>query len=113
MRYASRVDNNHSDIVKAFRNLGWTVADTSRAGAGFPDLVIGKTGTNLLIEIKDGDKPWSAQKLTKAQQDFHRAWRGPLEIVRNLNDVVAVDKRWRFIAYNQRSQKLDGLGNGT
>lgn len=108
MRRAARTDANQQQIIKAFESLGWTVKDASRLGEGFPDLIVSRTGINLLIEVKDGSRCPSERKLTTAQQRFHKHWPGPLETVHSVDDVVAVNKRWRFILYNQRHQEFDG-----
>jgi hypothetical protein len=88
MRRVARIDANQPDIVGAFRRLGFSVAVTSTVGDGFPDLVVGRRGYNLLIEIKDGDKPPSERRLTPAQDDFHRDWRGTIHIVESIDDVI-------------------------
>ena len=93
MRRAAKVDDNQSKIVKAFRRMGWSVAPTHQLGKGFPDIVIGKSGVNLLIEIKDGDKVPSKRKLTPDEEEFHAKWRGQIAIVESIDDVIALDKK--------------------
>jgi hypothetical protein len=83
-----KVDANQKLIVGAFRQLGWTIFVTSDTGAGFPDTVGGYRGKNYLFEIKDGEKPLSAQKLTVPQQMFHENWRGQVTIIRSVQDVI-------------------------
>ena len=56
-RKRARTDSNQTEIAQTFRDMGATVAFTHTIGGGFPDLVIGFRGVNLLIEIKDGAKP--------------------------------------------------------
>lgn len=85
---AAKIDANQPQIVGAFRRLGFSVAVTSGLGAGFPDLVCGRRGYNLLVEIKDGNKPPSERRLTPAQEDFHSAWRGTIHIVETIDDVI-------------------------
>ena len=70
MRRAARVDANHAEITHALRQCGWVVHDTSGVGGGFPDLVVGKAGRLVLVEIKDGAKKPSARRLTKAEAAF-------------------------------------------
>lgn len=70
--------------------IGCTVADTSRAGEGFPDLVCGYRGKNYLLEVKDGRKKKSAQKLTPAQVVFHGDWKGQIATVKNLEEALEV-----------------------
>jgi len=80
-RKYGRVDRNQNEIVEALRRIGCSVAVTSGVGVGFPDLVVGYRGANYLIEIKDGSKPPSEQKLTPDQQDFKALWRGQYAVV--------------------------------
>ena len=37
-----RSDDNQTEIVKVYRQLGWHVVITNQVGDGFPDLVVGK-----------------------------------------------------------------------
>lgn len=85
---AKRVDSNQKEIVACMRNLGATVAITSMVGKGFVDAVVGFRGTNYLVEIKDGKKCKSAQKLTEHEKEFHETWRGTVHIVTSVNDAV-------------------------
>lgn len=71
MRYAARVDDNQSEIVRAIQRIGAYVIDCSHVGSGFPDLLVAFRGRWTLIEIKDGEKPPSRRKLTPAQTIFH------------------------------------------
>jgi len=89
-RKAARVDANQADIIKAARRLGATVTDTSRVGQGFPDIVVGIFGINLLIEIKDGDKPPSKRKLTDDQVVWHKAWNGSSYVINSADEMIAL-----------------------
>lgn len=93
MRRASRTDANHAEIVKALRDIGASVRDTSAVGCGFPDLVVGMRGRNWLLEIKDGNKPPSQQRLTDAQIDFKATWRGHWAVVRSAIEAIDVVSR--------------------
>ena len=91
------MDGNQPEIVKAFRALGCTVAHTHRLGQGFPDICVGYGGLSMLIEIKDGSKPKSAQELTDDEREFQGRWTGGVRMVRNLDDVsetVSTLRRW-------------------
>lgn len=88
------MDANHAEIAAAFRQLGYSVADTSRLGSGFPDLVVAKAGRTVLVEVKDGAKPPSKRKLTKDEQTFADAWRGEYRVVESVDDVLAIAGRW-------------------
>ena len=81
MRRASKVDDNQTEVVRALRDAGATVALTHTVGMGFPDAVVGFRDVNYLIEIKDGTKPLRDQELTPFQKEFHSAWRGTVHVV--------------------------------
>ena len=80
---ASKIDANQRLIVNYLRERGVSVAITSNIGDGFPDLVCGFRGKNILLELKDGDKAMSQQKLTANQIVFHSLWRGQIAVVNN------------------------------
>lgn len=93
-----RVDDNQVEIVKEFRAYGFSVGITSAVGHGFPDIVIGKNSRNLLIEIKDGNKPPNERRLTPDEARFHDAWRGSVRIVTCANDVLDISNNFRSYA---------------
>lgn len=88
----ARVDDNQPVIVKAFRSLGWKVAHTHTVGDGFPDIVCSKSGTTILVEIKDGTKVPSARKLTSKEAEFHESWEGALHIIESVDDVYELHR---------------------
>lgn len=93
MRRAARVDDNQNDIVNALRAIGATVRVVTQ-GNGLPDLLVGFRGHTVLMEVKDGNKPPSARKLTEAEQKFFDEWRGGLlAVVENIDDAIALLKR--------------------
>lgn len=81
MRYAARVDQNQEEIVKALRDAGASVQSLAAVGKGVPDLLVSINGLNLLMEVKDGNKPKSAQRLTEEQIKWHGAWQGQVCVV--------------------------------
>lgn len=88
-----KVDRNQPEIVRTLRKAGFSVAITSSLGQGFPDLVIALPRANLepwmaLVEIKDGSKPLSAQKLTPDEVKFKDNWKGNYQIIRSEEDVA-------------------------
>ena len=87
---AGRTDTNQTEIVEVFRSLGCSVHITSNVSHGFPDIVVGVCGLNLLVEIKDGNKIPSQRKLTPDEQKWHDEWRGQKVIVESVDDVVAL-----------------------
>jgi hypothetical protein len=86
MRRAARRDDNETEIVKALRDAGAYVAyiDTPC------DLIVGYKQRTVLLEVKDGNKPPSARKLTENEQKFHDNWTGgPLFIVTCVDEALA------------------------
>jgi hypothetical protein len=90
MRRAARTDGNQAEIVAALRAAGASVHPCHAAGQGFPDLTVGYRGVNWLIEVKDPSKPKADQKLTPAQEGWHRDWRGQVAVVRTPEEALAV-----------------------
>ena len=82
-----RKDNNHNEIAEVFIEAGWEVIDTSKLRFGFPDLIVTPPGSTcpILIEVKS-----EKGTLSKAERDFHKAYRGRLFIVRNTAQAQAV-----------------------
>lgn len=94
MRRAAKVDSNHPAIVKALRDAGCGVLDLSAVGKGCPDLLVHaptypECRFPVLLEIKDGAKPASARKLTKAQVKFHRTWKGWIFTVTSVDEALS------------------------
>lgn len=89
MRRAARVDSNSHEIVEGLRKAGAYVRVITQ-GDGLPDLLVGYRGHTLLIEIKDGQKPPSQQKLTAAEQKFFDEWPGgPLVKANSMDAAIA------------------------
>lgn len=86
----ARVDDNQKQIVKYLREKNVIVSITSAQGKGFPDLVCGYKGKNILLELKDGNKPLSAQVLTPEQRLFHAMWKGQIAVVNTPEAAWAV-----------------------
>jgi hypothetical protein len=88
-KYAARIDANQGEIVDALRKAGATVQHLHRVGAGCPVLMIGFRGSNLLFEVKDGDKPPSQQTIRRAQTEWRDTWRGQVAVVTNADEALA------------------------
>ena len=71
MRRAAKVDLNQRQIVRELRAMGFSVRHTHTIGQGFPDLVIGKGGVNLLVEVKR-----EGEQLTADEKEFFASWNG-------------------------------------
>lgn len=87
MRRAGRVDQNQGEIVDALRKAGWSVQSIASMGGGVPDLLVGRDGLNLLLEIKDGKKSPSKRMLTDDEREWHEKWNGNVRIVESLDDI--------------------------
>ena len=88
MTYSKRADANQAEIVKALRDIGATVQHLHTLGHGCPDLLVGIRGVNLLLEVKDGNKPQSRQSLTDDEREWHEAWRGQVCIINSVDQAV-------------------------
>ena len=89
MRRAARVDGNQRQIVAALRAIGCTVQTLHTVGKGCPDILVGCRGTNLLMEIKDGQKPTSARRLTDDEAKWHEEWLGQVIVVATIEEAIA------------------------
>jgi hypothetical protein len=72
---AARRDANEVAIVDALRACGASVRYVTQ-GDGIPDLLVGYNGYTILLEVKDGNKPPSARKLSPAEEKFFMEWTG-------------------------------------
>ena len=91
MRLAARRDANEDQVVSALRACGAFVKKIN--GSGEFDLLCWYNGHTLLLEVKDGRKPPSAQALTPAEEKFHREWPGDnLHIVNSVDSALALLK---------------------
>lgn len=87
---ASRVDANQPELVEEFRQLGCSVEHTHFYADGFPDILVGIAGFNVLVEIKNGAKPPSARKLTRFESWWHIAWAGQVVVIKDVEEVRAL-----------------------
>jgi hypothetical protein len=84
-----RSDANTKRIAAALRKAGAKVKDTGQVGDGFGDLVVGYAGEIHILEIKDGSKPLSKQRLTPAEKKFHAEWAGySVHIVGSIDEAL-------------------------
>lgn len=88
MRRQARVDDNQAEIVKALRDIGASVQPIHQIGGGCPDILVGYRGRNIVMELKDGNKPPSARKLTADEIDWHSSWRGQVVIVETIEQAI-------------------------
>lgn len=65
MRLKAKVDLNHKEVVKAFRQLGCLVSSMHNVGHGFPDLVVQVVNRIILVEVKsDAKKNFTPDQIT-------------------------------------------------
>lgn len=88
MRKKARVDANQKEIVQELRKRGISVLHTHQLGKGAPDIVVGYMNSNYLIELKDGNKSKSQQRLTKDELDFSLKWRGNYAVCNSLEQIL-------------------------
>lgn len=88
MDMPKRIDDNQREIVKTFRSCGATVQILSDLGKGCPDLLIGMFGRNFLVEVKNGRKPPSGQKLTEKEELFFQSWKGQVTIIKSCEEAA-------------------------
>ena len=85
---AAKIDANQTEIVTTLRKIGATVQILSTVGQGCPDLLVGYKGKNYLVEVKDGSKPPSQRKLTPDQVEWHRDWKGQVDVLSSVGEAM-------------------------
>ena len=85
-RRAAKVDANQPEIVQAFRKLGWYVLIISQL-KNCCDIIVSKNGRTIAVEIKDGSKPPSQQKLSDGEIKFKNEWQGEYMLVTSIEQV--------------------------
>lgn len=89
MRYKLRKDSHHTAIANALTAAGFSVADTSRVGEGFPDLAIARNNVSAHVEIKTQIGRKSAlERRTPAQIDFALTWKGPIIVAFSASEII-------------------------
>ena len=90
-RYGSKTDQNQSALLACIRMIpNISICDLSDTGSGCPDVMLGLSGRNILIEIKRPDCAPSRSKLNDKQEKWHGEWKGQVAVVRTLDDVLEV-----------------------
>lgn len=96
-RRAAKKDANHVEVVSLFRKLGWYVLDVGQL-KNCCDLIVAKDGVAVAVEIKHGEKPPSARKLSEGEEKFKNEWLGVWRLVENDDDVLKLNeeiKAWQ------------------
>ena len=86
---AARIDKNQPEIVKLFRKLGWYVLIISQL-KNCCDIIVSKNGRTIAVEIKDGEKPPSQQKLSVGEMKFKAEWQGEYRLINCIDDVLSI-----------------------
>lgn len=90
MRYSSKRDKFHAQISTELREAGFSVSDTSRVGASFPDLAIARNGVCALVELKTPRGLKTAlERRTEGQIKFGKEWKGPIIVAYNSSQVIS------------------------
>jgi Holliday junction resolvase len=78
VRKHGRVDCNHTRVVAELRAAGFSVLILAALGHGIPDLLVGKNGHMLLVEIKKepGPRGGDPGSLTPDQVRWISEWKG-------------------------------------
>jgi hypothetical protein len=92
-RRACRQDQNHKAVFDALVSAGCVCTNTHMVGSGFPDICVGFRNDHghpriILIEVKDGSKVPSKQKLTEDEQSWWNHWPGDAYVVRSAREAV-------------------------
>lgn len=94
-RVFAKIDANQPEIVKALRAAGASVQHLHAVGAGCPDLLCAVNGRAFLIEVKDGAKVPSKQKLTPDQEVWHAGWKSTVHVVNSIDAAISVVASYR------------------
>lgn len=91
-RRAAKVDDNQREIVDALRKRGCFVQSLAPVGNGCSDLLVGRNGRWVLLEVKDGSKTPSQRQLTPQQVQFILDCRNraPVHVVETVEQALEV-----------------------
>lgn len=103
MRRAAKVDDNHQEIIKEFKRLGWSVFNVSQL-KNCCDLVVAKELYTVAVEVKDGLKPPSARKLSVGEIKFRDNWNGAYMVVLSKEDVQLLDSTRKIISISDNQK---------
>lgn len=96
MSYARKADANQPEIVKALRAAGVEVEHLHTVGRGCPDLLCSVNGWTFLVEVKDGSKPASSQRLTPDQITWHKGWKAVIHVVNSVGQALEVANQYKL-----------------
>ena len=83
MRQIAKVDRNQAQIVGELRDLDFSVLIMSQLGNGAPDILVGKYGISLPVEIK-----YPGEKMTPAEEKWFGNWHGSGIIAETTEEIT-------------------------
>ena len=92
-----RKDANHDLIRDVVEARGWCFEDTSQTELGY-DALVSKGDRTVRLEIKDGSKKPSAQRLTPNEETAHARFAAhgiPIELIRCVEDLQILERPQR------------------
>jgi len=95
-KYAAARDENEPEIIEALEYTGWTVCQVNQTG--FPDLVCGRPGKVMLVEVLGEAKVKKYRKtggLTPEQMEFHRSWPDRIHLISTIEQAIDLGVRER------------------
>jgi hypothetical protein len=101
LRRAAKIDAVQPEFEIAFRGLGCSFHSTARMGHGFLDALIGYGGTGgeggiwVMAEFKSHPAGTIAGEPNEGQRDWIASARGPVVVIRSLEDVGRVVEMMR------------------
>ena len=84
MRQIAKVDRNQKAIVAELRQLGFSVTIMSQLGKGIPDILVGKHGISLPVEIK-----MPGEEMTDAEVKWFVNWFGSGIIAETTEEIIS------------------------
>ena len=96
MRRRARVDANQAAITKAMRQLGAVVTPIHALGKGVPDLLVSWRQNWFVIEVKDGEKPPSAQQLTPDEKKWIGEQKAPVYLIKSVQEAIGLLADYEF-----------------
>jgi len=80
-------DANQAQLTEELRKLPGVSAIVLNADI---DLIVGYQGRNFLLEVKNPELKWNANRRTERQKQLRATWTGQYAVVKSLDEVLAV-----------------------
>ncbi len=94
---AGRNDENHTLILQTVIDEGASAVSTSTIGNGFGDIIAAINWHTFMFEVKNPNAPPSKRRLTPAEKEFHRTWKGRIHLVETPEDARIVVRHYAAI----------------